>query len=150
MGLLEEKAQLLAECRRIVKERIERAQQELLSYTAQSNEETKSSAGDKYETTRAMIHLEKEKIATQLNESLKLIKVLDMIKSKSEDSGLGKLINTDQGIFFISASLGEVKVGENKYVAISPVAPLGKLLAAAKSGESVIFNQRKYDVLAIV
>ena len=37
-----------------------------------ANAEEKSSAGDKYETGRAMMQIERDKAAQQLNESMKL------------------------------------------------------------------------------
>ncbi len=149
MDLREEKALLLEACKREVAARIKTAQDELQSYSAQSNEETKSSAGDKYETARAMIHLEKEKMSIQLNESMKLKQVLDMIKPTSDASGMGRLIVTDQGRFFISASLGLVKVSDWQYFVLSPVAPLGKLLASAKINVPLTFNGKRYEILAI-
>ncbi|MFT6868052.1 MAG: hypothetical protein ACJA08_002901 [Cyclobacteriaceae bacterium] len=149
MDLIKEKILLLEECKSIIQKRIETAQRELESYTAQSNEETKSSAGDKYETTRAMIHLEKEKIATQQNESWKLLKVLDLVKAKPDQSGLGKLIVTDQGKFFIAVSLGQVQLDKHSYFVISPVAPLGKLLTTVKVNDSIQYNRRDYKILEI-
>lgn len=149
MDLKEEKALLLEVCKKLVEGRVQSAQNELASYNAQSSEETKSSAGDKYETARAMIHLEKEKMSIQLNESLKLKQVLDMIKPTSDNSGMGRLVITDQGRFFISVSLGLVKCEEQSYFVLSPVAPLGKLLAQAKVGSDVIFNGKTYGISQI-
>lgn len=149
MDLKEEKAVLLEACKKLVEGRVQEAQNELASYNAQSSEETKSSAGDKYETARAMIHLEKEKMSIQLNESMKLKQVLEMIKPAPDASGMGRLVITDQGRFFVSVSLGLVKCQEQSYFVLSPVAPLGKLLAQAKVGADVTFNGKKYAILEI-
>ncbi|MEP0366773.1 MAG: 3-oxoacyl-ACP synthase [Cyclobacteriaceae bacterium] len=150
MTLTEERDSLLAECRRIVDDRIAKAQAELKSFSEQSGEETKSSAGDKYETARAMLHLEKEKTAAQLSESIKLKKVLDQIGHGSGNTGLGKLLATNQGKFFISVSLGMVSSNEEKYFVLSPVAPLGKIFTQAKQGQEVEFNGKKYEVLEVL
>lgn len=149
MDLNEEKAVLLETCKKRVEERVKEAQNELASYNAQSSEETKSSAGDKYETARAMIHLEKEKMSIQLDEAMKLQQVLEMIKSTPDVSGLGRLVVTDQGRFFISVSLGLVKCLEQNYYVLSPVAPLGKLLAQAQVGSKVTFNGKNYAISVI-
>ena len=45
-----------------------------------ANEEGKSSAGDKYETGRAMMQIERDKAANQLEEALKLKRILDQIQ----------------------------------------------------------------------
>jgi hypothetical protein len=57
---------------RVAKEAMQQAQQA-------ANAEEKSTAGDKYETGRAMAHLEKEKAAAQLFEANKLKEVLHKI-----------------------------------------------------------------------
>lgn len=150
MNLKEERKRLLGKCEQILTDRISSATREIDSYTAQSNEETKSSAGDKYETARAMIHLEKEKVASQLNESLKLKRVLNQIRNQSTSSGLGRLVMTDNGNFFVAVSLGKVTLGEEEYFVISPVAPLGKSLAQARVGEEISFNQKRYLVKELV
>lgn len=150
MSLTEERDSLLAECRRIVDERIAKAQAELKSFSEQSGEETKSSAGDKYETARAMLHLEKEKTAAQLSESIKLKKVLDQIGHGLVSSGLGKLLITNEGKFFISVSLGMVSSNGEKYFVLSPVAPLGKIFAQAEQRQVVEFNGKKYEILEVL
>jgi sortase (surface protein transpeptidase) len=59
------KTRLHSLCVSYVGQRIETAQRAIAIAQASANEETKSSAGDKYETGRAMAQLEIEKI--QLN-----------------------------------------------------------------------------------
>ena len=44
-----------------------------------ANEEGKSSVGDKYETGRAMMQIERDKAAQQLDEALKLKNIIDQI-----------------------------------------------------------------------
>lgn len=111
-------------------------------------EETKSSAGDKYETGRAMIFLEKEKISIRLSESLKKQQTLDQIKLEkvSETVQMGSLVRTDKAIFFIATALGNIS--EDCYV-ISPVSPLGKALTGKKTGDSAQFNKTTYKILEI-
>ena len=150
MDLKEKKAELLDTCKKLVEDRIRSAQKELASYNMQSSEETKSSAGDKYETARAMIHLEKEKMSIQLNESIKLKQVLEMIKPTPDQSGMGRLVITDTGRFFISVSLGLIKCNDQSYFVLSPVAPLGKLLAHAKVGDKKSFNGKNYQIIEVV
>ncbi|WP_258102590.1 3-oxoacyl-ACP synthase [Marinoscillum sp. MHG1-6] len=143
MEVAGEKGLLMKRCEEILNERIDKAKQEIQSYSEQSGEETKSSAGDKYETTRAMLNLEKEKIAMQLDESLKLKRALDQLKG-------GKLLKTNKGNFFISVGIGSFSLEGENYFAISPVAPIGKLLSTAKVGDSVAFGPNTYQVLEVV
>lgn len=75
-----------------------------------ANEETKSSAGDKYETGRAMMQLEIEKQSVQLAEAMKLKHVLSQINPEktTETIQSGSLVFTDQGNFYISISAGKL------------------------------------------
>ena len=104
-----------------------------------ANNETKSSAGDKYETGRAMMHLEKERIAMQAMEWRKLKKVLDQIDphKTSETIGLGSLVRLNDLIYYLAISLGEVHVEEKAVFTISPVSPIGKLITGKSVGESI-------------
>lgn len=116
-----------------------------------SKEDSKSTAGDKHETSRAMAHLEQEKSGMQLSQLLQLKKVLTglnpaKINSKGE---LGSLIQTDKGIFYISISLGQVDVNGVKVMCISPVAPLGKMFLNKEKNIVVSFNGINYKIEAI-
>ena len=86
-----------------------------------ANNETKSSAGDKYETGRAMMHLEKERLARQMIEVAKLRKPLEMINPEKIEStvALGSIVTTENRNYFLSVSLGEVELEEEKYFCIS-------------------------------
>ena len=64
-----------------VHERIAATQEAIYTAQLSANEETKSSAGDKYETGRAMAQLEIEKNTAQLAEALKLKQMLKQISS---------------------------------------------------------------------
>jgi len=83
------KQQLLAECKRYVASRIATANQSMISAQEAANEEGKSSVGDKYETGRAMMQIERDKAAQQLDEALKLKNIIDHI---SIEAASGKVI----------------------------------------------------------
>jgi transcription elongation GreA/GreB family factor len=116
-----------------------------------ANNETKSSAGDKHETGRAMAQLETEKLTNQLGEALKLTELLHRINPKERHQliGLGTLVITNNGNFFISASLGKIEYEEQIYFAISAVSPIGKILATKKEKETFSFNNRTYTISSI-
>lgn len=116
-----------------------------------SNQETKSSAGDKYETGRAMMQLEQEKNARQLMEAMKLKKALDQLNPAKEcqEVSLGALIYTNNGNFYLSAGLGKLTMEGTEYMAISAVSPLGQQLKGLKAGQDTIVNGRKFNIKAI-
>ena len=65
------KEQLWVQCQKIVEHRLATAQQAMDAAQQSANQEEKSSAGDKYETGRAMAQLERDKAATQVEENKK-------------------------------------------------------------------------------
>ena len=116
-----------------------------------ANNETKSSAGDKYETGRAMAHLEKERLATQIETQAKLKKVLDQIdpNKRADKVGLGSLVQLGDAWYYLSVALGKVELEDKEIFCISPVAPIGKLLLGKRVGDKVSFQGEKV-VRAIV
>ena len=146
-----DKQELVLKCQEIINERVLLIKQNMTHAQNSANEETKSSAGDKYETGRAIAQLERDKAAIQLSEALKLKKVIDQLSRavKLDAVDLGSIVQTDQGIFFISVSLGRIDLNNVDIIAISPVSPLGHKFMKCKSGDLVEFNDRTYNILLI-
>lgn len=140
------KERLLEYCRTHVQQRMDTAQRAIEVAQASAREETKSSAGDKYETGRAMMQLEVEKNSIQLGEAKKLKPVLDQIQVNYKHTriALGSLVMTDHGNFFIAISAGQCTLEEIVYLIISPVTPLGVKLMGLGQGDSFTFNQHSY------
>ncbi len=151
-SLLEIKQALYAQCVVLIDEKIERARSGMKAAQEAANGESKCSAGDKYETGRAMMHIEKDKRAMQLVEVAKMKKALDMINPKQELSEikLGSLVKTAQASYFLSVSIGALQVGDESYFAISPVTPIGKLVFGLKKGDNFSFNGNEMLITACV
>ena len=142
------KSHLLLLCRKIIQERLRVAEEVITAAQASANEESKSSAGDKYETGRAMAQLEIEKASGQLAEARKLIMSLDQITvgETSDVIRLGSLVYTNQGNYFLSIPVGELVVEGISYYALSPASPLGAGLVGQRAGAAVRVNQREIKV----
>lgn len=140
------KQKLYDRCREIVEQRIANAREAMDSAQEAANDETKSSAGDKYETGREMMQQEMENNAVQLAEARKLREVLDRISpTKKYDSVQGgSLVITGNGNFYISVGLGKITVDDTEVFAIAPSSPLGSLLMEKKAGDTVELNGRKF------
>lgn len=139
-------------CSTFVDERIQMYQKAMKDAQEAANNEEKSSAGDKYETTRAMMQIEKDKNAKQLEETIKLKKVLSQIhpNSTSEVIGLGSLVLTQKGNFYISISVGKIKTGNAEYIAIAPTSPLGSVFMNKKAQDKVVFNGIPYTIQQVM
>jgi transcription elongation GreA/GreB family factor len=114
--------------------------------------ETKSSAGDKHETGRAMLQLEREKAGNQLSEIQKIKEQLSKINisNTSKYIGLGSIVYTNQSNYFIAVSAGELKVENQLFYAISPNTPIGKLLMGKTVGDVVIFREQKFSITNVL
>ena len=113
--------------------------------------ETKSSAGDKHETGRAMLQLEMEKAGQQLYTITQMKEILAKIdpSKKNNIAHLGSIISTNIGNYFLSISAGILQVHTEQYFAISISSPIGKLLLGKKVNDDIIFNNKKLQIIAI-
>ncbi|MDB5272747.1 MAG: transcription elongation factor [Chitinophagaceae bacterium] len=138
-------------CTDFVEQRIQMYQQAMKDAQEAANQEEKSSAGDKYETTRAMMQIEKDKNAKQLEETIKLKKELSQINPNlsSDSIGLGSLVVTDKGNFYLSISVGKLIHEETIYMAIAPTSPLGATFIHLQVGAVAVFNGQTYNVLKV-
>ncbi|NCT10135.1 MAG: 3-oxoacyl-ACP synthase [Flavobacteriia bacterium] len=146
------KNELLETCRKFVENRLNTVQQTLLSYENDLQSETKSSAGDKHETGRAMLQLEMEKTGLQLIGINQMISVLDKIdiSKKSKKVHLGSLVFTEKDIYFLSISAGKIIVENEVFYAISTSSPIGKLLLGKQENEQFVFLGNTIKIQKIV
>ncbi len=147
------KHEIHAACLELVEQKIITAQQLLDGAQESANSDTKSSAGDKYETGRAMAQLERDKAASQMEQALLMKKALFSLNTdkKYEEIQIGSVVKTNHGIFYISIALGEIKITDSKekIFAISSAAPIGKLLMHKSAGDQLSFNSNNWEVLSV-
>ncbi len=131
---------------------INRAQKEFQFITESANNETKSSAGDKHETGRAMAQIEQEKAARQLNEAIELKNLVLSIKSNlsTNSVSIGNIVITDQGNFYISIPAGKLTIDGIIYFAISAHSPMGKELLNKQVGDKLTLLQKNYSIKEII
>ena len=113
----------------------------LIAETRASNNDTKSSMGDKYETGREMLQQEINNLQRQLNEVMNQQAVLQKITSDpSEKVQNGALVKTDKGLFYVAVSMGEIIFENQKIMTVSAESPLVKIMYNKKAGENFIVN----------
>lgn len=142
------KQELYNLCESFVNQRLQTTQQTISSNQKALQSETKSSAGDKHETGRAMLQLEMEKAGQQL-QSIQLMKetlARINITKEAEVVSLGSVINTTQANYFLSISAGQLIVANKTYFAVSPSSPIGKVLLGKKENDMVAFNEKKFKL----
>ncbi len=101
------KSKILAAILTEITEQIDSETRMIQSARETANSDTKSSAGDKYETTTAMMHLEQEKYSKQLADTLALEQRAKSITIDGiyDEIKLGSIAETSLGNFFISVSV---------------------------------------------
>ncbi|MEE3999977.1 3-oxoacyl-ACP synthase [Tenacibaculum sp. FZY0031] len=146
------KEELYKQCELYVNKRLQTVEETISSHQKALLSETKSSAGDKHETGRAMLQLEMEKAGQQLSGIAQMKETLAKINTKttSKTAHLGSVVITTSTInYFISVSVGLLTFANKKYFAISSSSPIGKLILGKKEGESFEFNGVKNTIKKI-
>ena len=146
------KEALFNQCQSFVNKRLQTVEAVLSSNQKALQSETKSSAGDKHETGRAMLQLEMEKAGQQLvgiTQMKVVLSKIDVLKS-SKNACLGSIIVTDKARYFLSISAGQLVVADKRYFAISVSSPIGKLLLGKQEKDMISFNGKTIIINKIV
>lgn len=146
------KSQLFQLCLTFIQNRIENIEYSMLQARQASNDDTKSSAGDKYETTREMMQQEMDRNSKLLYEAGQQKIALQQIENvdKAKEVKNGSLVLTSGGNFYISISAGELNFETQKFIAVSQAAPIGRAFIGRKIGDEVNFNGNNYLVREIL
>ena len=116
-----------------------------------ANNEDKSSAGDKYETSRAMGHLERDMNAKQLLMAQQELESLLKLPVASHNTMIipSSLVSTNHGLYFIGAGLGKLEIDGITVTVLSPKAPMAVALLGHRINDEITFNNRKFEVMDI-
>ncbi|WP_316830011.1 3-oxoacyl-ACP synthase [Pedobacter aquatilis] len=146
------KSKLYQLCLNFIQKRIENIEYSLQQARQASNDDTKSSAGDKYETTREMMQQEMDRNSKLLYEAGQQKIALQQIENVdvSPEVKNGSLVLTPSGNFYISISAGELKHDGQTFFAVSQASPIGKVFIGKKVDDELVFNGKKYLIEAIL
>lgn len=136
------KEALYEACLQAVESRIGHAEEALMQARDASRDETKSSAGDKYETTREMMQQDIDRNSTQLYEAKKLSFQLEQCRDAEIDDTVvpGALVKTSKAWMYIAVSIGKLQIGEYSVFVVSPASPVGQVLMGKTSGSAFTIN----------
>jgi hypothetical protein len=150
--VLELKEAALKHCQTFVAERLDRLNRQAKEISDALTSETKSSAGDKHETGRAMLQLEREKLGAQLAEGEKMQALLHKVPTKTTSTsvGLGSMVKTTTSMYFIAISAGEYRYENQRVFCISPATLIGKLVMGKQTGDSFTFQSQASKIILII
>jgi transcription elongation GreA/GreB family factor len=145
------KDQLYQLCLNFVEQRIATAQEALKQAQEASTDDTKSSAGDKFETGREMAQQDINRNKQLLVDAQQQKAILQSLKDVRAGGTVrnGSLVNSDSGNFYISISAGQLQLNDEVYFAISAASPIGKLFIGKSIGDRVTFNGKNYLIKGV-
>lgn len=147
------KAHLYQFCTQYITTRISGIQQAITAAQQASADDTKSSAGDKYETTREMMQQETNRNTAQLAEAMKIKAALNQIKPDAQPlpkAAPGSLVFTTEGNFYIAVGAGSCVIDHITYHTISAASPIGLQLQKRLAGDVFEFNKKTYCITDIL
>ena len=141
------KKQLLHTCKKELVQRKANIQDRLDDIVSGLQSETKSTAGDKHETGRAMLQIEREQVGRQLAETEKQEQVIKRIQiHKQARIALGAVVHTDKENYFLSIAMGAFVIDGISYYAIGLGSPLARILLGKTTGDQFHFRERLYTI----
>ena len=143
------KPALHALCHVFIEQRIAAARTAMQAAQESSSSETKSSAGDKYETGREMANAERDRNAAHMQQAQQLQAELGRISPDAPCDTVrpGALVHTSLGLFYVSISAGRLE-GHDVF-AVSAAAPVAVALKGLRAGQEAVFNGKAVRVLAV-
>jgi len=145
------KTQVYKKCASEIEAKISHLQNVLIELKLSAANETKSTAGDKYETALAMLQIEQASTSKQLQIFKEQQLVLQKINPlhSAPTVCVGSLVNTSLGNFFVSIAIGKMEVNSVVVFAISPQSPLGTKLFGLKVGDNANLNSKLFLINSI-
>lgn len=130
------------ECIALIKDKLNNLHSEFRSKNEALLSESKSTAGDKHETGRAMIQLEQEKLSQQLQQWEKIKQFFNRLNPENKCSKVsaGALIQTQDHLYYIAAGLGKLEISGHSVFVIGPASPIAQQLLGMTVGESTEFQ----------
>lgn len=131
-----------------MKDKVAQCEAEVREMSTSRDSATKSSAGDKHETGRAMMQIELENIMQQLAKARNAWAEFSQIDFSKEftDVGSGALVLTNQGAFLMAVAAGKLESEGKSCFSISLASPLGQVLLGKKAGDEFQFMERLYRI----
>ncbi|MFC4261450.1 hypothetical protein ACFOWM_01050 [Ferruginibacter yonginensis] len=131
---------------------ITRLQQQLHELQLSAANETKSTAGDKYETALAMLQIEQHNTKIQLQQALEQKAMVANIDPTSVQKSIqnGSLIITSEGYFYIAVAMQKIIINQISIYPLSLQSPLGKAFLSFNHNKPIIFQNKIYNILQVM
>ena len=147
-----EKEIILESCNADLASRHKRLLQEIGELQAANADNTKSTAGDKHETSRAMVHLELEKLGNQL--ALVEQMQADLAKISSHQPApimirFGSVVYTNKGNFLLGVPCGKFNADGLSVFGLGMQSPLAKTMLGKAQGDAIQLNGNTFQLMKV-
>jgi hypothetical protein len=145
------KLKIKAHCLSEVGQKIAKINTAIQGLKESRSNDTKSSAGDKFETGRAMLDQEIDKqFSVLLDWEAKQTRIEQTKLDNYLTAQPGALIKANSDYYFILESLGRIQIDGLSVFCLSINAPIAKLLIGKKEGDSIKFGEKSITINSIV
>lgn len=148
---LEAKQHILAECLRIQRAVVDNARKAMNDAQESANEGDDSTEEKLYNSYREEMHNKRDMFARHFELAMDDLNQLNQIVTSKEyhRAEFGSVVETDGGTYFISTSLGQVKVDGKVIFAVSALAPVYKAFEGKKAGDAFSFRDKSFKIKEI-
>jgi hypothetical protein len=146
------KAELHQSMIKLISNSLEMATKDYKLAKESRDSDTKSSAGDKFETGREMMQREMDKMSASIDQYKNQLHVLSKIdlELQYQVGDFGCLIMSDQSNYYLSIGLGKIEINAELILAISLDSPIGQLLKGKRVGDTVSFRDKTIKINQIL
>ena len=151
MTTIETKSHLLGFCKDQLDLRYSKIKKSISNIEESLLEESKNSSGDKHETGRAMLQIDRENAGKQMLEIERLYEIQKKIdvNSITEYVRLGSIVQIDKTRYFISLSMGSCVIDGFEYFCVALNSPIGMALSGKVKDNTFSFNGSENIILEV-
>ena len=113
--------------------------------------EDNSTAGNKFETARAMGQEELDRINRQMSICIKEYNILNQINldRPCDSVQLGAVVVTNKKTMYMCVALGKIEIDKTPVFAISFVSPIGQMILGKQVGDELTFAGKKEKIVEV-
>lgn len=148
---ISEKQHILSECLKLQKAVVENAKKAMTEAQESANEGDDNTEEKLYNSYREEMHNKRDMFARQYELAIDDLNTLNQIVTSKEyrEAEFGSVVESDGGTYFISISLGQIRVGGKPIFAVSALAPIFKAFDGKKKGDTYRFRDKEFKIKEI-
>tara|TARA_B100000508_G_scaffold138385_1_gene134334 strand:+ start:16850 stop:17296 length:447 start_codon:yes stop_codon:yes gene_type:complete len=147
-----ERKEILSQISKVLLDKKGEAEEYLNGLIESRNNDTKSSAGDKYETGRSMVQQEIDRAEERLSQLRFQLNELDKIfKIDQKDlCGFGSIVVFKDQMFLIGLPIGKIEIQDYIVFCLSLASPLGQILRGKRENDEVVLRGKPSRIKKLI